>query len=333
MIISRTPFRVSFFGGGTDYPAWYKKHGGEVISTTIDKYCYLSCRMLPQFFKYKHRIVYSKAEEVNQIDEIVHPAVREIFRFMKVTEGLEIHHDGDLPARSGLGSSSSFTVGLLHALYALRGEMVSKERLAHEAINIEQNMIKENVGSQDQISASYGGFNRVTFNTDGSYTINPVVLSQQKLENFENHLLLYFTGFSRIASQIAQEQIEKMEDNKKNLAEITAMVNEAQDILTSNCNIEEFGRLLHESWKIKRSLSSKISTQHIDEIYDQAYRAGALGGKILGAGGGGFMVLFVRPEDQPKVKEALKALLLVPFQFETGGSQIVIYHPNGLHKL
>lgn len=330
MIISKTPFRISFFGGGTDYPTWYKENGGAVLSTTIDKYCYISCRPLPPFFKYKHRIVYSKSEQVSDIDKIIHPAVRESFRFMGIAKGLEIHHDGDLPARSGLGSSSSFTVGLLKTLYAFKGKMVTKQKLALEAIHVEQNMIKENVGSQDQVSAAFGGFNKIDFKSDGSFNVASVVLSKERLQELQNHLMLFFTGFSRIASDIAKEQIEKILDNRKQLLAISEMVDEAISILNSERDIYEFGELLHESWKIKRSFSEKISNQHIDGIYEAARDSGALGGKILGAGGGGFMLIFAKPEDQPRVKERLKDLLLVPCSFENSGSQIVVYNPDGL---
>lgn len=330
MIITKTPFRISFFGGGTDYPAWYSENGGIVLSTTIDKYCYISCRPLPPFFEYKHRIVYSKSEQPNEINEIMHPAVRETFRFMNISKGLEIHHDGDLPARSGLGSSSSFTVGLLHALYALRGEMITKQRLATEATHIEQNMIKENVGSQDQVSAAFGGFNRISFKKDGSIDLASVILPKKRLEELQSHLMLFFTGFSRIASDIAEEQVKKISKNKDKLFIISDMVDEAMAILNSDRDIGEFGRLLDESWKIKRSLTDKISNQYIDEIYKAACNAGALGGKLLGAGGGGFMLIFARPQDQSKIREELKELLLVPCKFENSGSQIVVYNPNGL---
>lgn len=330
MIISRTPFRISFFGGGTDYPTWYKENTGAVLSTTIDKYCYISCRRLPPFFKYKHRIVYSKSEEANKIDEIIHPAVRETYRFMNISEGLEMHHDGDLPARSGLGSSSSFTVGLLHVLYALRGEMITKQRLALEAIHIEQEMIKENVGSQDQVAAAFGGFNKIHFNIDGTVNIKPVVASKEKLEDLQNHLMLFFTGFSRTASEIAGEQISRIPENKKELSTISDMVDEAISILNGDKDICQFGKLLHEYWEIKRTLSNKISNQHVDEIYESACSSGALGGKLLGAGGGGFMLIFARPQDQPKIREKLKDLLLVPCRFESSGSLIMVYYPNGL---
>lgn len=331
MIISRTPFRISLFGGGTDYPAWYKENGGVVISTTIDKYCYISCRRLPPFFEYKHRLVYSHSEQVSKIDEIIHPAIREVFRFMDIKEGLEIHHDGDLPARSGLGSSSSFTVGLLHTLYALKGEMVTKQRLAYETIHIEQNMIKEHVGSQDQISAAFGGFNRIAFNIDGSFTVSPIILNRKRLKDLQDHMMLFFTGFSRIASQIAGEQIKKTPNLKKELTIIRQMSDQAIAILKDEkADLAEFGKLLHESWEIKRSLSEKISNEYIDEIYSAARSAGALGGKILGAGGGGFMLIYAEPEKQERIKERLKNLLWVPCQFDNSGSQIVVYHPNGL---
>lgn len=329
MIISRTPFRISFFGGGTDYPVWYRENGGTVLSTTIDKYCYISCRYLPPFFEHKFRIVYSKNELVDEIDEIIHPAARETFRFMKVREGVEIHHDGDLPARAGIGSSSSFTVGLLHALYALKGKMVTKEQLAYEAIYIEQELIKENVGSQDQVAVAVGGFNKISFNKDGSVNINAIFLSKDKSHLLQNHLMLFFTGFSRTASEIANEQIKKTPDRKQELSVMHQMVNEAISILNSNnTNLDDFGKLLHESWKLKRGLTNKITTSQIDEIYDIALQAGAVGGKLLGAGGGGFMIIFARPEVQPRIKEKLKNLLLVPFQFETTGSQIIVYQPN-----
>ncbi|MBI5145307.1 MAG: kinase [Candidatus Omnitrophica bacterium] len=329
MIMSRTPFRISFFGGGTDYPSWYKENGGVVLSTTIDKYCYISCRRLPPFFEYKHRIVYSKSEHANEVNEIIHPAVREVFRFLNISEGLEIHHDGDLPARSGLGSSSAFTVGLLHALYALRGQMVTKQRLAQEAIYIEQEMIKENVGSQDQISAAFGGFRKINFNIDNSFEVTPVILAKERLRELQAHSMLFFTGFSRIASDIAKEQINRIPKMQKELSAMSSMVNQAVSILDSDTDIGQFGKLLHDAWRLKRSFSVMVSNNHINEIYDVALGAGALGGKILGAGGGGFMLIHARPEDQPRIKERLKKLLMVPFQFEETGSQIVIYNPDG----
>jgi len=249
----------------------------------------------------------------------------------KINKGVEIHHDGDLPARTGLGSSSSFTVGLLHAVYALKGSMQTKMRLATEAIHIEQDIIKENVGSQDQIAAAFGGFNVTRFNPDNTFQVSPVILSADRLNCLQNHLIFCFTGFSRIASEIAKEQIESTNKKKAELSVMQQMVDEALAILTSdNADITEFGKLLNESWQLKRSLTSKISTPHVDEIYEEARREGALGGKLLGAGGGGFMVIFAKPEDQPRIRERLKRLLMVPFEFETSGSQIIVYQPNGL---
>jgi D-glycero-alpha-D-manno-heptose-7-phosphate kinase len=325
MIITRTPFRISFFGGGTDYPVWYKENIGAVLSTTINKYCYITCRYLPPFFEHKHRIVYSQTEFVQDIDEIRHPSVRETLRFMKITEGLEIHHDGDLPARTGLGSSSSFTVGLLHALYALKGIMPTKMQLAKEAIHIEQNMIKENVGSQDQVSAAFGGLNRIDFNGENNIRVQPVTIKTQKLYLLQNHLMLFFTGFSRTASQIAEEQIKETPNRKQELNEMYRMVDEAINILNGENDLLEFGRLLHESWQLKRSLTDKISTPYVDYLYDAATRAGAVGGKLLGAGGSGFILFFVSPELQPRVKETLHGLLHVPFRFESLGSQVVFH--------
>jgi len=329
MIISRTPFRISFFGGGTDYPAWYRENKGAVLATTINRYCYITCRYLPPFFEHKHRIVYSKIENVKDISEIMHPSARAVLQFMKIREGIELHHDGDLPARTGLGSSSAFTVGLLHALYALKGVMLPKNRLATQAIHIEQEILKENVGSQDQILAAFGGFNRINFNLDGSFQIMPVILKKEKLEQLQKHLMLYFTGLSRFASDIAAEQIKNIGERKRELSLMYQMVEEAIKILNSSTiEISEFGKLLNETWKLKRTLSSKISDPRINGIYEAACKNGALGGKLLGAGGGGFMIFFVKPEEQPRVKERLRNILQVPFQFENQGSQIIFYQPD-----
>lgn len=330
MIISRTPFRISFFGGGTDYPVWYRENGdGAVLATTMDKYCHINCRYLPPFFEHKYRIVWSKIETVKEISEIQHPSVRATLEFMGIRDGVEIHHDGDLPARTGLGSSSSFTVGLLHTIYALKGIMPTKMQLAQDAINIEQNIIKENVGSQDQVLAAFGGFNKITFRADNTFQVNPVIINGSKLKQLEKHLLFYFTGFSRYASDIAKSQIENTNNKRHELWIMRQMVDEAVMILNNDKrDITEFGKLLHESWKLKKSLSDKISTSEIDTIYESALEAGAIGGKLVGAGGGGFMLLFVRPEDQYRIKEKLKGLLLVPFRFENHGSQIIVYQPE-----
>jgi len=328
MIISRTPFRISFFGGGTDYPVWYNEHGGAVLATSINKYCYITLRHLPPFFDYKHRIVYSKQEIVKNISEIQHPSVRETLRFMNWDHGVELHHDGDLPARTGLGSSSAFTVGLLNALYALKGKMVTKRQLALEAIHIEQNRIKENVGSQDQVIAAFGGFNKIEFGGEQHIQVKPITLDPEKIQLFQDHLMLFFTGFARTASEIAGEQIKKTREKKNELKRMSGMVDEAVSILNGNSSdITDFGRLMHENWMIKRSLTNKITTPLIDRIYETAIKAGALGGKLLGAGGGGFILFFVEPESQPKVKEKLKKLLYVPFKFENLGSQIIYYAP------
>ncbi len=327
MIISRTPFRVSFFGGGTDYPAWFNEHKGAVLATTINKYCYITCRYLPPFFEHKSRIIYSKMEHVQKIDEINHPAVREVLRFLKIRKGVEIHHDGDLPARTGLGSSSSFTVGLLNSLYALKGKMCTKEQLAKEAIYIEQQMCKENVGCQDQTLAAYGGLNFIEFGGTKHLQVRKMTIAHEMMEDLQRHLMLYFTGFSRTASEIAKYQIKNIPKKKKELQTMYELAIEAFNILNGP-NLKRFGRLLHESWQLKRGLSDKISSPFIDNIYETARRAGAIGGKLLGAGGGGFILLFVPPERQEKVKEKLKKLLLVPFEFEDLGSQIIFYQPG-----
>lgn len=331
MIITKTPFRISFFGGGTDYPGWYRKHGGTVLATTIDKYCYITCRNLPPFFEHKHRIVYSRIENVQDISEIEHPAVKGVFNWAKVVNGLEIHHDGDLPARSGLGSSSAFTVGLVNALKGMRGELVSKHQLAIDAINIEQNLLKENVGSQDQISAAYGGFNRIKFHEDDSFSVLPVTLNTSRREELLSHLMLCFTGFSRIADAIAKSKIDNLKIREIELIRMGEMVDEAINILLSeNVPIDEFGKLLDLNWKFKRSLSDRVSTPEIDDIYEAAIEAGAIGGKILGAGGGGFMLLFAKPEKQAAIRERLKKLVHVGFKFENLGSRVALYQPDGL---
>ncbi len=331
MIITRTPFRISFFGGGTDYPQWFREHGGAVLATTINKYCYITCRQLPPFFEHKHRIVYSRIENVRHHDDIQHPAVRTILNWANVTDGMEIHHDGDLPARSGLGSSSSFTVGLLHALKGLSGRMAYKDGLARDAIHIEQNIIGENVGSQDQVSAAFGGFNRIEFHRDDSFDVSPVILPLHRREELRDHLMLCFTGFSRIASEIAKSKIDNLKSREKELKLMRAMVDEALSILQSPEEpISSFGKLLDASWQYKRSLSDRVSTPEIDSIYKAAIDAGAIGGKILGAGGGGFLLIFAKPERHSAIRDRLDKLIHVPFDFENSGSRVVLYQPNGL---
>lgn len=325
MIITRTPFRISFFGGGTDYPVWYENNGGAVISTSINKYCYITCRYLPPFFEHRHRIIWTKVESVRNIEEIQHLAVRAGLKFFNIQDGVEIHHDGDLPARTGIGSSSSFTVGLLHALHALKGQIISKRQLALEAIHIEQDILKENVGCQDQAIAAFGGFNKIEFGGPQKITVHPITLATERLNSFQDHLMLFFTGFSRYASEIAAEQIKNTPNKTTELKVLKGMVEEAMKILNGNGPLDDFGRLLDESWKIKKSLSSQISNSRIDEIYAAAKEAGAFGGKLLGAGGGGFVLFFVKPELQPKVKEKLENLLYVPVKFENLGTQLIYY--------
>ena len=325
MIISRTPFRISFFGGGTDYPVWFKEHGGAVLATTIDKYCHISCRHLPPFFEHQTRIAYSRIEHVKRNADIEHPAVKGVLQYLDISEGLEIHHDGDLPARTGLGSSSSFTVGLLHALYALQHHMPTKSELAHAAIHVEQHILQESVGSQDQVLAAHGGLCRLTFPQTGEVGYTPVIMKPERLNAFQDHLLLYFTGFSRTASDIAKEQIERTKQRRVELFAMLQMVQEGVSILTGDHDLADFGELLHEAWMVKRGLTSKITTPFIDQIYEAARGAGALGGKLLGAGGGGFMLIFAKPEMHAQIHAALPGLLHVPFQFEGAGSQIVFY--------
>jgi D-glycero-alpha-D-manno-heptose-7-phosphate kinase len=327
MIISRTPFRVSFFGGGTDYHGWYNDHKGAVLSTTIDKYCWITCRYLPPFFEHKSRIIYSKIEAPKSIDEIDHPSVRETLRFLNINDGIEVHHDGDLPARTGLGSSSAFTVGLLNSLYALKGIIPTKEKLAREAIHIEMDMIKENVGCQDQMAAAYGGFNYMEFGGSSHLSVRPITLPSDCMNRLQDHLMLFFTGFSRLASAVAAHQVSNIPNKQKELETMYQLTQEAVNVLNSN-DLKRFGKMLDESWKLKRSLSDKITTSHIDDLYNTAIKAGALGGKLLGAGGGGFILFFVEPHNQPKVRESLKNLLEVPFKFESLGSQIIFYQPD-----
>jgi len=328
MIISRTPFRISFLGGGTDYPAWYRKHGGAVLGSTIDKYCYLTCRYLPPFFEHRIRVVYSRIESCQTIDEIGHPAVRQILRYLNMDRGVEIHHDGDLPARSGMGSSSAFTVGLLNALYALKGQMPSKHQLAKESVYVEQKLLKETVGSQDQVLAAYGGFNHITFLPNGEISVKPVTLGPLRMKELNSHLMLFYTGINRTASDIAESYVDGVDGRRRQLRIMKDLVEEGISILNSRQDVTSFGQLLHEAWETKRSLSSRVSNSHVDGIYEEAISAGAIGGKLIGAGGGGFILFFVRPSDQNRVRKKLNRLIYVPFKFEFSGSQIIFFDPE-----
>lgn len=333
MIITSTPLRISFFGGGTDYPIWYREHGGSVLATTIDKRCYITCRRLPPFFEYHSRVSYSKIENVGRNDQIQHPSVHACLKFLGMDEGVEIHHVADLPARTGLGTSSAFTVGLLLGLYALRDQTRDKQTIAEEAIHIQQQLLHEAVGAQDQVCAAYGGFNRINFHTDGSIDVKRILTSKERLVELEQNLALYFTGFSRIASEIAQEQVNMTPNRGQELHALLQMVGEAESIvLNPSRPLDEFGRLLHESWHLNRLLTKKISNPNIDEIYQAGLSAGALGGKMLGAGGGGFMLFFVPPDKREALGIRLKKLRCVPFTFSTKGSEVAVYEPEEMYN-
>ena len=328
MIISRTPYRISFFGGGTDYPAWYGDHGGAVLATTINKYCCLHCRFLPPFFEHRTRVVWSMIETVKEHQDIEHPAVRAVINHLGIEEGLEIHHIGDLPARAGLGSSSAFAVGLLNALHGLRGRMASQLELAREAIYVEQELVADSVGVQDQIVTAVGGLNRVDIARDGSFTVSPLLISTQRIRELNDHLMLFFTGVSRNASTIAADQIQQIPHHQRELTQMLQLVDEAQSVVCGDTDITEFGRLLDESWKLKQSLSSRIAPDFVNDIYAQARSAGAVGGKLLGAGGGGFVLVFAPPEAQKAIRGELSALLEVPVSFERSGSRVIFHEPQ-----
>lgn len=323
MLISRTPFRVSFFGGGTDYPAWFKDHGGAVLSCALHHYCYVSARFLPPFFNHRSRIVWSKIELVREASEIEHLAIRGALEHLSISKGVEIHHQGDLPAWSGIGSSSSFSVGLFAALYHLLGREPCKRELAEAAINLEQVILKENVGIQDQIAAAYGGFNHIVIGGDGRFDVRPVDLPCDRQTHFFANFMLFYTGNARYSSEIAGETIQTLEKRAPDLHRIAEMVDSALDIVKSGADLTDFGRMLHDSWLIKRSLTPKISTTETDDIYARARAAGAIGGKILGAGGGGFMLLFVPPERQTAVANTLRSLTRVPIGLDTDGVTII----------
>jgi len=313
---------MSFFGGGTDFPQFYNEHGGKVISTTIDKYCYVSVRHLPPFFEYANNITYSTRECTGTVDEIKHPAIREAMKFLDMHD-LSLTYDADLPARSGLGTSSSFAVALLLGFYALKGKCVVKHRLAKEAIYLERVLCGESGGEQDQIAAAYGGLNKIEFSKDG-FEVSPIVISQKKKQQLNERLMLFFTGFSRFSFSIQAEQEKAIGANTQQLLEILSLADQAEEILIGG-DLDDFGRLLDHTWKLKRRLTASVSTTEIDRFYDTAIEAGALGGKLLGAGGGGFLLLYVQPEKQAEVRQALGQLKEIPFRFETGGARILYY--------
>ncbi len=325
MIISRTPLRISFFGGGTDYPDYFGNHGGQALSTTIQKYTYITVKQVDPILNFNYRVSYSILESCKELAEIKHPSVRECIRFLQIPYGIEVHIATDLPARTGLGSSSSFTVGFLRSLYALLNKEVSKEQLASEAVHVEQQMIRERVGVQDQYAAAYGGLNHYQFHKDGKIDVHPVQISPDRLNELEKHLMLFYTGVARTAHEILGEQLEKTKkgDNDGELKKIHQTVTDAVNVLTSNGDIREFGKLLHATWESKRKLSSAVTNSDLDKMYESARKAGAIGGKLLGAGGGGFFLFFVEKQNQDEVRNALKGYFEVEVKFESDGSRII----------
>lgn len=330
MIITQTPFRMSFFGGGTDFPDFYKEYGGAVISTTFDKYCYVNVRHLPRFFDYSTELSYSRIERVTDVEEINHPAIREAMKFLDMHE-IRLTYEADLPARSGLGTSSSFAVGMLNAFYSLKGKYADKRKLADDAIYLERVLCNESGGIQDQIAASFGGLNKICFNAEG-YEVNPVIISPDRKQRLNKNLMLFFTGFSRFSSDIQQTTQKALADKKKQLLEMLSLVDEAEKVLTSGGDLNEFGRLLDYTWRLKRGISGGISTESIDGLYAKGMEAGALGGKLLGAGGGGFLLFYVEEEKQGAVHKAMEELLYVPFKFENSGTRVIHYTPEMYEK-
>lgn len=331
MIITQTPFRMSFFGGGTDMESFFIKHGGAVLSTTFDKYCYVNVRHLPRFFDYSTELSYSRTERVTSIEDIEHPAIRNAMKMLDMHE-IRLTYEADLPARSGLGTSSSFAVGMMNAFYALKGKYADKKKLADEAIYLERVLCEEAGGWQDQIAASFGGFNRINFNTDGTYDVLPVIISPERKKNLNDNLMMFFTGFTRFSSDVQKANAgakETQEAKEKRYLEMLSLVDKAEQILTDkNTDLDNFGRLLDHTWKLKKQTGSAVSTNSIDALYEKGMQAGALGGKLLGAGGGGFLVFYVQPEYQEAVKEAMKELMYIPFRFEDGGTRVIHYTPE-----
>ncbi len=324
MIISKTPYRISFFGGGSDYPSWYIKNGGKVLSTTINKYLYITCRKLLPFFNHKIRIIYSRIENVKSVDKISHPSVKATLKYLNINAGLEIHYDGELPARSGLGSSSAFTVGLLNALYAMNNIRISKKNLSKNAITIEQKIIKENVGSQDQIAASYGGLNVINFYKNSTFKVSRVDLSKSRMNELESSIVLVDTGISRSASEVAKNFINKMNINRSKIESINYFANEGINLLQSNkYNLKDFSKILTNSWHVKKNLTLQISNSKIDKIFQMGLESGAIGGKLLGAGGGGFLLFIVPQELQKIFYFQMKDFLCIKIKFDNFGSKII----------
>ncbi len=327
MVITKTPFRVSFFGGGTDIEEFFRENGGAVLSTTFDKYCYVTVRHLPRFFSYSTELSYSKLEQVTSIDQIEHPAVRNAMKMLDMHE-LRMVYDADLPARSGLGTSSSFAVGMLNAFYALKGKFADKKKLADEAIYLERVLCNEAGGWQDQIAAAYGGFNKIIFYADG-YEVRPIIISPERKRLLNRRLMMFFTGFTRLSSDVQRQNHVADVEKHAQLREMLALVDEAEKVLTDReGNLDEFGRLLDATWRLKRRMGAGITTDGIDSYYEKGLRAGATGGKLLGAGGGGFLIFYVPEEKQESVRSVLSDLLHIPFEFETGGSRVIHYTPE-----
>ncbi len=321
MVISRTPFRISFFGGGTDYREFFEKHGGSVLSTAFNKFCYVTVRDFPPFFDFKNQLTYSKIERFNAPDEVSHPVVREFMKYRN-EDSLQISYDADLPARSGIGSSSAFTVGLVNSVNTLRGIPCSSKELADDAITIERELCRECGGIQDQIAVAYGGFNRIDFDSSG-YEVKPVSVSPERLGELNNNLMLFFSGIRRCSYDISIDQSNKMEQNIGTLCEMKQMVDDAEKLLISSKAVDNFGMLLDDSWNLKKQLSDKIANSVVDDMYETAKKNGAIGGKLLGAGGGGFLLLYVPESRQEAVRNALKDYMYVPFEFEKSGSSII----------
>ena len=328
MVITRTPFRMSFFGGGTDMESFFRKYGGAVLSTTFDKYCYVNVRHLPRFFDYSTELSYSIIERVTDIEQIVHPAIRNAMKMLNMHE-IRLTYEADLPARSGLGTSSSFAVGMLNAFYALKGKYADKKKLADEAIHLERVLCNEAGGWQDQIAASFGGINRINFKTDGTYDVLPIVIHPNRKKILNNNLLMFFTGFTRFSSDTQKANATGYAEKITQMKEILSLVDEAEKVLTDDsCDLDDFGRLLNRTWELKRQTGTAIATQEINRLYERGMKAGALGGKLLGAGGGGFLIFYVQPDKQTAVKEELKELLYIPFCFEDSGTRVIHYTPE-----